>query len=734
MSSISFSVRSLFASNVAKYKIARLAAALALIATAHDARGSTRPDDVINLDRLTVSTGTRTERLVSDSPVKTEFFLSSEIKAHGGVTLADSLRMVPSARFEASCSNCGLNEIQLLGLSTDYTAILFDGAPLYSGLAKVYGADLFPTVFIDRIEIVKGSSSVLYGPEAIAGVVNLITKMPTHDHVSALASYSNLKGDADEWEATFSASHLSLSGKLAVTVYGLWKDREGLDLTTDGFTELPEFESKIGGVQIYYRPDAHRLLKATYQHIDQSHRGGDNLDLPEERARVAESLAHKIHMLNLQWDQRFASGLAYSLRGSFLHLQRDAFYGARADAEFGAFDEAGGFADPENPTPAEEAALAAFAADPASQSAIDEVASRIWSDTRNRVFFLDGQVSQTLGAHELVFGAQYRYEKLEEVRPNDPRIADTSDDFGTWGVFLQDIWTIRPGLELVPGVRIDRHDNVDGAIFSPRVALRYEPFAALTLRASYSSGFNAPGAYNEDQHIGVSSGGAIFLRNAPDLKEERADSLMLGADWRVPSSRNRLVLSSTVYQTFLHDTFDIDDSDPDGTGIWNRVNGPDARVFVWENGFQWNVSRGLRLEGSVSYIRARFDDPIFRVSGLSTRKFIKRPEWTGQFSAVYEHDSGWQVASLLNYTGVMVAVGEEADIHRTTPGFWELDLNVSKTFRLASHFELKVGVGARNIFDNRQKDLFDNGEDRDPTYLYGPVRPRTFFATVGVEF
>ncbi len=718
-----------------KCKIALCITAVSAILTGHELDGSPQAEDeIINMERITVSTGTRTERLASDAPVKTEFFLASEIKAHGGVTLADSLRMVPSARFESSCSNCGLNEIQLLGLGTDYTAILFDGAPLYSGLAKVYGADLFPTIFIDRIEIVKGSSSVLYGPEAIAGVVNLITAMPTHDHASVLLTHSSLKSDADEWEFTFKTSHLSRSGRFAVTAYGLWQDREGLDLTTDGFTELPKFKSKVGGIQLFYKPDEHKLLKATYQYIDQSHRGGDQLDLPEEQARVAESLAHNIHVLNLQWDQQPTPSASYSLRGSYLGLQRDAFYGARADAEFIAFDEASGFADPDNPTPAENAALAGFAADPANQSAINAVARRIWSDTRNHVFFLDGQVTHKLGSHELVYGAQYRYEKLKERRPNDPALANTSDDFGTCGLFVQDIWTLRPGLELVPGMRVDRHDNVNGTILSPRIALLYEPTRALTLRASYSAGFNAPGAYNEDLHIGVSSGGAIFLRNAADLKEERSDSLTLGGDWRVPSLGRRLVFSTTFHYTFLHDTFDIDDSDPNGTGIWERINGPDARVFVWENGFQWMPARGLRVEGSISYIRARFDEAIARATGLSTREFIKRPEWTGLFSITYKHDSGWQIASLLNYTGSMLAVGQEADIHRKTPRFWELDFNISKTFQLSQHTELKLGVGVRNLLDDRQKDLFNNGEDRDPTYLYGPVRPRTLLITAGIEF
>ncbi len=114
----------------------------------------------LELDPL-VLTGTRTIRAQSDAPVKTKVFLASEIEAFGGVTLADNLRFIPSARFESDCQNRSLNQIHLLGLSTDSTAILFDGAPLYTGIAKVYGAHLFPTIFVDPIEVVKGGSSVL---------------------------------------------------------------------------------------------------------------------------------------------------------------------------------------------------------------------------------------------------------------------------------------------------------------------------------------------------------------------------------------------------------------------------------------------------------------------------------------------------------------------------------------------------------------------------------------------
>jgi outer membrane receptor for ferrienterochelin and colicins len=698
------------------------AATAALLATlaALPTRAQTSAAPAVLLDPLTI-TGTRTARTVTESPVKTEVFTATEIESRGGVTLADSLRLMPSVRFENDCQNCGLNQIQLLGLSTDYTAVLFDGAPLYPGLAKVYGASLFPAIFIDRIEVVKGSSSVLYGPEAIAGVVNLITE-PAYAPVTRFTSTLEfLPDDALNREVTFRLGRPSSDGKTTATAYGLYTDRDGIDLSGDGFTELPEWRTAVAGFQLTHQPTDTGTLKTTYQYLDSSHRGGDLLDQPEERARVAESLKHAIHSLGLDWKRELSPDFSYELKGAYTRIQRDSFYGARADAEQTAWDEAG-----------QPGTLEAFAADPANQATIDAVGRRVTGDTVNEVFFADASVRRVIGDHELVAGTQARQEKLSDSRPNDPAIADTFDQFSTYGVFVQDIWSLADHLELVPGFRADRHENIDGAITSPRLALRYEPTHDLILRAGYAAGFNAPGAFNEDAHIG----GTIRLRNAPDLSEERADTYSLGLEWYPTTLGRRLGLSSTVYFTELADTFDIDDSgavsgDPD---IWLRSNGPDSEVFVWENGLNHILADGLRLEGSVSYIHARFDQPIARVTGLTTDEFIERPEWTALLSLTYR-TGPWESFVSLAYTGEMLAVGEDSDRFRRTDPFHEVDLGLARAFRLGKSDTIwKAGLGVKNLFDSYQDDLDDSGEARDVTYVYGPVRPRSVYLTLGVEF
>jgi outer membrane receptor for ferrienterochelin and colicins len=684
---------------------------------------ATAGGDRVLLDRFVV-TGTRTSRTLTDSPVKTDVFPASEIESRGGVTLADSLRLMPSVRFENDCQNCGLNQVQLLGLSTDYTAILFDGAPLYAGLAKIYGADIFPTIFIDRIEVVKGASSVLYGPEAIAGVVNLITEPPTAAGSRFTATRSFFPEGGSGYEGTFRVTHPSARGATALTVYGYRTARDGLDLTGDGFTELPEFRNTVVGFQFLHRPAENATFKTTYQFLDQAHRGGDRLDLAEEQARIAESLQHRFHSLLLDWRQVVTADFAYEIKAAYAHIGRDSFYGARADAEQLAYDEAVAAGYPGTP--------ADFAAAAANQAAIDAAGRRVTGDTRNRVYFLDASVRRSVGAHELVGGTQVRQEKLDDSRPLDPALRPTFDQFSNLGLFLQDIWSLRDDLEVVPGLRADWHGNIAGTIYSPRLAVRYEPRPDLVLRASYAAGFNAPAAYNEDAHIG----GTIVIRNDPGLAEERAQTLSAGVEWYPASLGRTLGLTSTFYSNRLHDTFEIDDTgavsgDPD---LWLRVNGPDSTVLTWETGLNWLPAEGLRVEASVSWIRARFDGPIDRVTGLRTREFIERPEWTGLLSV--NHRRGpWESFVSYQHTGPMLATGEESDRWRRTPAFHEIDAGLARTFALGgSRRALRLGLTVRNLLDSYQDDLDNTGEARDVTYLYGPTRPRTITLSAGLQF
>lgn len=679
-----------------------------------------------------VITATRTERLVTDVPVQTEVYTPEKFAQYNVTNLSDALELVPSARFENDCQNCGLNQIQLLGLSTDYTAILFDGAPLYSGLAKVYGADLFPSIFVDRIEIVKGGGSVLYGPEAIAGVVNLITDEPfrTGGELRYGMEYFDVGNEA-EHEVSAIADYVSDDGTFAASVYGLYVQREGMDLTTDGFTEIPEFENKVGGVQLWWYPQEDARLKVNYQILDEAHRGGDRLDLPVIQSRVAEALEHQVHMARLAWEQEISKQFDYQISNSFSYTNRESFYGARANSELLAYQNGAGVLNPayDPETMPEPADYQAFIA--ANQAAVDAQARQVFGDTDNYVYFFDSQGNYRIGDHTFSAGFQFRYELLEDSTPNNPAQPDTTDDFANAGFFLQDQWMITDKLEIVPGVRLDHHDNVDDLVFSPRIAARYSATDDLTLRASYSTGFNAPGAFNEDAHIGVTNGGAIVLRNAPGLQEESSQTLSFGIEYRPEIFGNDTILLTQLHHTWIEDTFDIDDSaDP----LWVRVNGSDSTVLVWENVLNYWFADHWFFNGSVTYTQARYETPQNRVTGLITKEYLETPNLTALLGLNYENDDLFDAFVLASFTGQMVAVGEDADIYRDTPDFWEIDLGLSKTFDISAIGDVTLSLGIKNLLDDRQKDIDNAGENRDVTYFYGPTRPRSYYFSISSRF
>ncbi len=673
-------------------------------------------DDAVVLAPLVV-TGTKTSRLITETPVKTELILKEDFDKYNITTFRDALRLIPSARFENECQNCGVNQIQLLGLGTEYTSILFDGAPVYSGLAKVYGADIFPSIFINRIEVVKGGSSVLYGPEAIAGVINLITAEPMSSGMETRSTVKPLNGDATEWNSSIIASQVDPEGLYSISAYGLYYDRDGLDLTGDGFTELAQFNNKVIGLQGWLHPFKNVTLKGTYQYMNQKHRGGDQLDIPEEQARVAESLKHDIHMAHFDWKHGLSEYFDYSLRFSYMYIERESFYGSRGDNEQRAFELAGNGGDVTDD----------FIEN--NQSLIDDVARKVWGMTENHVYYVDTQFNHYIGAHTVSYGMQYRYEDLKDGSMFDESVPKTEDDFSNVGFYLQDQWVINKNLEVDPGIRVDKHDNVDGSIYSPRVAARYNAGDEWTMRASWSTGFNAPGAFNEDKHIGVNNGGAIFLVNEEGLQEESSQTFSFGVEYTPKTMDGQFVIHSQVHYTLLKDTFEIDDSgdisgDPN---LWLRINGPDSKIFVWESNLRWKFSDNWSVDAGLSYINARFDEEIERVTGLTTDKFIERPEWTGYLGVNYENHDLFDARAYFSYTGSMIALGQESDIWRYTPEFYVLDLEISKSFKLGRKAKMVLSLGVDNVFDERQKDVMNNGEERDPTYLYGPAYPRSYY-------
>ena len=196
-------------------------------------------DDALDLDEVVV-TGTRTEHFVKDVPIRTEVLTSKAITKKNAQNIYEALEGVPGIRVEQQCQFCNFSMVRMQGLGAEHTQVLVDGEPVYSGLAGVYGLQQMGTNDVDRMEVVKGAGSAMYGSSAVAGAINIITKEPTFEpSVKADLQFGN-------WgHRNFNVSASMRKKNVGLNVFGQHSHEDAVDKTQNGLTR-DEVKKKDG--------------------------------------------------------------------------------------------------------------------------------------------------------------------------------------------------------------------------------------------------------------------------------------------------------------------------------------------------------------------------------------------------------------------------------------------------------------------------------------------------------
>ncbi len=707
-------------------------AALLLAPLVSAASAPPKPGEPIELDPLTVvSTGTRTERLASEVPIRTEMIRQELFRSAAARDLSAALEYLPGIRSEANCQNCGTAEVKILGLGAGYNQLLFDGQPLFSGLASVYGIEQVPTAFIDRIEVVKGGASALYGPGAVAGVVNILPREPVTARQQYESSFERIAG-ASATSQTVLRDWASENGDLALTLYGQLNDSGAVDLNGDGFSEISAKRFHTIGANGLLYPTENGKLAFNYSHSGEQRRGGDASHLQPHESQITEQLQHSWHRGGIAWQNRFDSGASYRISASLSHVARHSYYGG-----VGAV-----------PLPGQTGYDAETYAAALQQSRL----LYGYSDTTR--YFIDSLYSHRIGQHDLSWGAQYQIDQVFDEKRDDAGQSLRSDgsvaefsgqdpivrgDFDNLGFFVQDEWAPTRSTALVAGLRLDKHSELDDWALSPRIAARHAAGDAWTWRASVSTGFRAPELFDEDLHIEILED-PTRTRNAAGLKKERAISYAIGFAWNPATETRRLKIEGNLFRTALADTFNVSPAvqiDPQGNAYKERRNAGGARVQGFELNASYRLSTRLSAEFGASYVDSRFDAPQEVLDGVFETRFLESPAWTGVAQLAYENEAFADLFLGLVYTGPMIALKEvEGTLNPSTPSFLVLDLTASKHLHLSirgkeRHIDLTLGV--KNLLDARQKDL-GFGPERDASYFYGPRFPRSYVASAALSW
>ena len=650
-------------------------------------------EDHVQIDGVIVS-ATRSETTRRTSPTLVNVVGMDIYNKTNSSTVAQGLAFQPGVRVENNCQNCGFQQVRINGLDGQYTQILIDSRPIFSSLAGVYGIEQLPANMVDRVEVMRGGGSALFGSSAIAGTVNIITKEPVRNSASISHTLTSIGLSPALHNTTdINASIVSEDNKLGLAVFGQNTLKDAWDANGDGFTELSKISGQTVGFRGYVKTGYYSKITAEYHHLEEFRRGGDNLDLPPHEAMIAEQTKHGINTGGLKFDW-FSKNQKHRFNAfaSMQHINRDSYYGAGMDPNaYGKTTD------------------------------LTWVAGAQYIYKFAKCLFLPA---------DLTVGLEYNEDYLKDNMWGYNRTTDQTVRIVS--AYAQNEWKNERWGILIGG-RLDKHNLIKGLIFSPRANFRYNPTENINLRASYSYGFRAPQAFDEDLHIDNVGGTVSMIRLAEDLRVEKSQSVSVSADLYHSWGNWQGNLLVEGFFTDLGDVFALKEIGFDEKGILikERYNESGARVFggnfegkiAWKDVFQ--LQMGITAQSS-KYKEARsWADDV-----EATRKMFRTPDFHGYMTASYNPLKQLTLSLSGTYTGKMLVEHHAGMIAKNetvqTPGFWDMGFKVAYEFKIYKSFALQLNAGMQNIFNSFQRD-FDSGADRDSGYIYGPTLPRTAY-------
>ncbi|MGB2232628.1 MAG: TonB-dependent receptor, partial [Flavobacteriaceae bacterium] len=256
------------------------------------------------LDEIVI-TGTRTFKRKNDAAVIVNILNSENLNAFQACNLSDGLKFQPGLRVETDCQTCNYTQLRINGLGGGYSQILINGRPIFSPLTGLYGLEQIPTNMIERIEVIRGGGSSLYGSSAIGGVVNVITKVPKSNSFDFNYIYQNINGGADDHIISGNATVVSKSENAGVSLFVNNRNRDFYDHNGDNFSELTTLKNNSFGANFFFLPSENQKLEASLSKLNEYRYGGEMDNVPVYLAQQAEERTHDVLMGSLDFQINF---------------------------------------------------------------------------------------------------------------------------------------------------------------------------------------------------------------------------------------------------------------------------------------------------------------------------------------------------------------------------------------------------------------------------------------------
>ncbi|CAL68149.1 TonB-dependent receptor [Christiangramia forsetii] len=684
-------------------------------------------EDALGLDQVVIS-ATRNRINLKDAPVIVNVLGSKLFNATQSVSVAESLNFQPGVRVETNCQNCGFTQVRLNGLDGSYTQVLINSRAVFSALNSVYGLEQIPTSILDRVEVVRSGGSALFGSNAIAGTINIITKEPVLNTWNIASNISLIDGEIPDRTLNFAGSVVTEDLNSGVTIYGMNRDRAAYDANGDGFTEITELTNNTLGAKAFLKPSETSKITLDLTALKEYRRGGDRLELAPHLTDITEQLDHNTFIGGLTYE--FSNPEMtnnYSVYVSGQHTDRKSFYGGLG----------GG------------------------RTAQDSLAaSNAYGNTSDLALLGGFQFTHNFKNNDvLTTGVEYNRSRTEDDIAGYKRFID--QEVNSYAAFGQYEWKPVENFTALVGARLDhvdilgeyavenveRKSKINQTVLSPRLTILYDITNELQFRGGYARGFRAPQAFNEDLHISSVGGEPQFVILSDDLKTEYSNAYT--ASFNYSKSINKLQTDFLLegFYTELIDPFttvSTGASLPNGSILKEVRNGSGA--YVTGTNFEIGVSPSsdltFQLGGTFQQSIYKEDQILYEADPASEREediiiseFVRNPDFYGYLNVNTSPFENFSVDLTGTYTGKMTipkVINANGFLElRESPSFWDMNLKLSQHLDITENFHINLSTGVQNVF-NAYQDDFDTGPTRDSDYIYGPSRPRTFF--FGIKF
>lgn len=598
----------------------------------------------------------------SKSPVAVEVYSQKFFQKNPTPSIFEAIAMVNGVKPQLNCSVCNTGDIHINGLEGPYTMILIDGMPIVSSLSTVYGLSGIPNSLVDRIEVVKGPASSIYGSEAMGGVINIITK-------NALTAP---KLSVDLMTSTWSENNLDLStkfnvGKNAAALLSLnyFSFKERIDRNKDNFTDSA-LQSRISVFNKWnFQRKENRQASFALRYLYEDRFGGE-----------------------MQWNK--------SHRGSG-DVYGESIYTNRAEV-FGLYQ-----------WPLKEYIVTQFSYNYHDQNSF--YGSNPY-DALQKVAFAQTYWSKKVGQHDLTGGITFKRTFYDDNTPgtlSSDGINNAPMKSPIWGAFVQDQWDINDKHTLLVGYRFD-YDKIHHEVHSPRFAWKFSPNPYHTLRFNFGTGFRVVNLFTED-HAALTGSREVVIKS--DLKPEKSVNGNLNYIWKIPVGTRMLQLDASAFYTYFSNKIVGDfDTDPDKI-IYDNLHGYGISRGASLN-VDYNFSFPLSINLGVTYLDVyqKFDGEAEKSQQLHA------PKWSGTYTLSYKFPNNLTVDFTGQFYGPMRLPVLPDDYRPEYSPFYSLaNIQVSKSFR--SGFEVYCGI--KNLFNFTPKDPLMRPFDPFDKYVDDPV-------------